>query len=84
MTQVILMLPESVAREAEAAGLLRPDALETLLREELRRRGEQPFAPDTDCSATAAQMAQAWKAIGQPIPEDDVAPSVDPDEYPLY
>lgn len=83
MTQVILMLPESVAREAEAAGLLRPDALETL-REELRRRGERPFAADTDCSATAPQMAQAWKAIGRPIPEDDVAPSVDPDEYPLF
>ena len=31
-------LPEALAREAEAMGLLKPEALERLLREELRRR----------------------------------------------
>jgi hypothetical protein len=33
-----LSLPHSVAREAEASGLLKPESLESLLREELRRR----------------------------------------------
>ncbi len=38
MTQIILMLPESVAREAEAAGLLRPKALARLLCAKIRPR----------------------------------------------
>ncbi len=32
-----LTLPEALAREAEASGLLAPEALERLLRDELRR-----------------------------------------------
>ena len=83
MTQVTLMLPEAVAREAEAAGLLRPEALEKLLRAEIRRRGERPLAPDTDCPASVPQMARAWETISRPLPEDDTDLSVDPDEYPF-
>lgn len=33
-----LLLPDSLAREAEANGLLTPESIETLLRNELRRR----------------------------------------------
>ena len=33
-----LMLPDSLAREAEASGLLTPQGLEALLREEVQRR----------------------------------------------
>jgi hypothetical protein len=33
-----LALPDALAREAKSAGLLTPDALETLLREAVRRR----------------------------------------------
>ena len=83
MTQVILMLPEAVAREAEAAGLLRPEALEKLLRAEIGRRGERPLAPDTDCPASVPQMARAWQTISRPLPEDDAVLSVDPDDYPF-
>lgn len=36
--EIRLRLPDSVAREAEARGLLRPESLASLLREELRRR----------------------------------------------
>lgn len=36
--ELTLTLPDTVAREAEANGLLTPQALETLLRTELRRR----------------------------------------------
>jgi uncharacterized protein (TIGR04255 family) len=44
----------------------------------------EPFVPDTDQACTVQQMAQAWKAIGQPVTEDDVPLSVDPDDYPLF
>ena len=37
-TELKLTLPDSLAREAEASGLLTPEAIETLLREEIRRR----------------------------------------------
>jgi hypothetical protein len=33
-----LILPDSIAREAEASGLLRPESLAALLREEVRKR----------------------------------------------
>jgi hypothetical protein len=36
--EIRLRLPDSLAREAEASGLLDPDSLGSLLREELRRR----------------------------------------------
>jgi hypothetical protein len=36
--ELTLVLPDSLAREAEASGLLTPQALEFMLREELRRR----------------------------------------------
>jgi hypothetical protein len=43
--ELTVTLPETVAREAEAAGLLTPQALERLLREAIRRRQqEQLFA----------------------------------------
>lgn len=53
------MLPEGIAREAEAAGLRWPEALEELLRAEIRRRGQRPLAPDTDRPASVPQMARA-------------------------
>lgn len=37
-TELRLTLPDSLAREAEANGLLTPEAIEALLREEIRRR----------------------------------------------
>ena len=37
-TELKVTLPDNLAREAEASGLLTPEAIETLLREEIRRR----------------------------------------------
>lgn len=37
-TELKLTLPDSLAREAEASGLLTPEAIEALLREEIHRR----------------------------------------------
>ncbi len=39
---------------------------------------------DTDQPRTMHQMAQAWRAVAKPIPEDYIPPSVDPDDYPLF
>ena len=36
--EIGLTLPDSLAREAEARGLVTPEVLERLLRDELRRR----------------------------------------------
>lgn len=36
--EIKLDLPDNLAREAEANGLLEPEAIESLLREEIRRR----------------------------------------------
>jgi hypothetical protein len=36
--EVTLQLPDQLAREAEATGLLKPEAIEHLLRQEIRRR----------------------------------------------
>ena len=43
-----------------------------------------PVSADTDQPYTMQQMAQAWKRITKPIPEDDIRLSVDPDDYPLF
>lgn len=39
---------------------------------------------DTDQPCTTHQMAQAWRMITKPIPEDSIHLSVDPDDYPLF
>jgi hypothetical protein len=38
MSEVVLNLPDSLAEEAEASGLLKPGFIESLLRAEIRRR----------------------------------------------
>jgi hypothetical protein len=44
MTTVEVKLPDQLAHEAQAAGLLAPEALERLVREALRARRLQAFA----------------------------------------
>jgi hypothetical protein len=38
MTNVTVSLPDELAQQAQSAGLLRPDAIERLLREAMRKR----------------------------------------------
>ena len=38
MSEILLTLPDSLAREAEATGLLKPEFIASLLRTEIRRR----------------------------------------------
>src|SRR5260370_84752 len=47
-------------------------------------RAGEPLVADTDHAYTIEQMAQAFRAVGRPITEDDVELSVDPDDYPLF
>ncbi len=48
------------------------------------QKNREPIGPDTDRAYTVEQMAQAFRAVGQPITEDHGARSFDPDEYPLF
>lgn len=38
MTNITLSLPDDLARQAQIAGLLRPEAIESLLREAMKKR----------------------------------------------
>ncbi len=38
MSEIVLILPDNLAQEAEANGLLKPEFIESLLRAEIRRR----------------------------------------------
>lgn len=67
--EIMLRLPDNVAREAEASGLLKPESLELLVREELRRRrvdrlfdaadrlAALPFQPLTEAEVEAEVQA---------------------------
>ena len=67
--EIKLRLPGSVAQEAEARGLLKPESLESLLREEIRRGridrlfeavdrlGSIPLPPLTDAEVEAEIQA---------------------------
>ena len=48
MSEILLTLPDSLAREAEANGLLRPEFIASLLRAEIRRRRINRFFAAAD------------------------------------
>ena len=56
------VLPDSLAREAEAGGLLTPESIETLLRAEIRRRRVNK------CFLTADRLA----AFETPLTEGEI------------
>lgn len=63
MSDILLTLPDNLAREAEANGLLRPEFIASLLRAEIRRRRvNKLFATadrlaDSDAPVTDAEIA---------------------------
>jgi predicted RNase H-like HicB family nuclease len=61
MVQLDLKLPDSLAREAQAAGLLTPQAIEQLLREEIRRRrvGQLSEAADRQAALDVPPQTEA-------------------------
>ena len=62
-----LNLPDRLAREAQAAGLLTPDALSGLLKDAMRRRAAQ---------ALLAGAARASGAGSKPLAMDDIQAEV--------
>jgi Xaa-Pro aminopeptidase len=61
MTEVTVSLPDTLAREARAAGLLTPEAIEAMLRERLRgqRVGELFAAMDKMAALGDPPMTEA-------------------------
>jgi Arc/MetJ family transcription regulator len=53
MTRIQIVLPDQLAEEAQNAGLLKPDAIETMLRESLRRRAVDELFEAMDRMAAA-------------------------------
>lgn len=66
--ELTLTLPDPVAREAQAAGLLTPEAIEAMLKRELRRKAGQ-------------QLAESAAALGAvdlpPLTEDEIQAEID-------
>ena len=62
-----LNLPDRLAREVQAAGLLTPDALSDLLKDAMRRRAAQ---------ALLAGAARASEAGGKPLSMDEIQAEV--------
>lgn len=65
--EVKLDLPDRLAREAQAAGLLTPKALRELLKEAMRRRAAQ---------ALLAGAARASEAGNKPLPMKEIQAEV--------
>jgi hypothetical protein len=57
--EVTLTLPDSLAREAEASGLLTPQGLEALLREEVQRRRVTQLFEAADRLAALPPLTEA-------------------------
>jgi hypothetical protein len=66
--EVKLSLPDSLAKEAQAAGLLAPEEIEKLLREEIRRRAVGELFEAMDRMAAVE---------GPPMTEDEIQAEID-------
>ncbi len=44
----------------------------------------RPVVADNDQPHTVPPMAHAWNVVAGPILDDEIALSVDPDDYPLF
>lgn len=60
MTNITVSLPDDLAQQAQSAGLLRPEAIETLLREAMRKRQvDRLFAAMDKLAALEPSMTEA-------------------------
>jgi len=66
MSEILLTLPDNLAREAEANGLLRPEFIASLLRTEIRRRRVNKLF------AAADRLAD----LDEPITEAEIEPEI--------
>ena len=68
MTELKLKLPDGLVEEASKAGLLKPKAIEKLLREEIRRRTVNELFGAMDRIATIE---------GPPMTEEEIQAEID-------
>ena len=68
MTEVTVNLPDSLAKEASKVGLLKPEAIEKLLREEIRRRSVNELFGAMDRMAAVE---------GPPMTEEEIQAEID-------
>ena len=66
MSEVVLTLPDNIAEEAEANGLLRPEYVTSMFKEELRRRKINRLF------ASADRLAE----LGEPMSQEEVVAEV--------
>lgn len=69
MSEIVLTLPDNLAREAEANGLLKPEFIASLLRTEIRRRRVNKLF------AAADRLADSDEPITEAEIEDEIAAS---------
>lgn len=69
MSEILLTLPDNLAREAEADGLLKPEFIASLLRTEIRRRRVNKLF------AAADRLANLDDSITVPEIEAEIAAS---------
>jgi hypothetical protein len=67
MTTLTIDLPDNLAQEAKDAGLLNPDAIKTMLRENLRRRAVNGLFAAADKLAAANFPPMAMDEIQQEV-----------------
>ena len=67
MKTLTIDLPDNLAKEAEAAGLLAPDAIEAMLREQLRRRATNGLFTAADKLAAANFPAMMMDEIQEEV-----------------
>lgn len=68
MTQLVVDLPDDLAQRAQAAGLLSSEAIESLLREKLRKQAGQELL---------AMMKKLANDGTPPMSEDEIQAEVD-------
>ena len=77
MSEIVLTLPDNLAKEAQANGLLKPESIASMLRAELRRRRvNKLFAAadrlaDLDEPITEAEIEAEIKAARQEKRSED-------------
>ena len=67
MTTLTIDLPDSLAEEAKQAGLLTPDAIESILRETLRRRAVNGLLTAADKLAMANFPSMTMEEIQEEV-----------------
>lgn len=68
MTEITMTLPDTLAQEARAAGLLTPQAIEAMLRERLRNRRINELFSAKDRMAAVG---------GQPMTEQEIQAEIE-------